>query len=227
MICIDFFAVRGMEFLVIDDRYSNYPVVYRALSLSPSGVGSMLWSIVRSFGVPERLTTDGGTAFTSHEMGEFLKDWGVDHHQTATYIPHSNLQAEVVVRSVTRFFEECMGPGGSLDIDRFAKATITYQNTPCRYLGLSLGQIKFFRYLRNQVPVDPSKLKLRPEWVLTAEQREVALARCHVAGENFWSHAKRDHGELVVGQDVHIQDQTEVHKGKLRTTRGVLEVCGH
>ena len=38
MICIDFFAVRGMKFLVVVDRYSNYPIVYKAPSLSSSGV---------------------------------------------------------------------------------------------------------------------------------------------------------------------------------------------
>ena len=76
------------------------------------------------------------------------------------------------------------------------------------------------------MPVDPSKLKLRLEWVLTAEQREVALARHHMAGEEFWCRATREHGELVVGQDVHIQDQAGVHKGKWRTTGRVVEVCG-
>ena len=77
------------------------------------------------------------------------------------------------------------------------------------------------------MPVDPSKLKLRPEWVLTEEQREVALVRRNVAGVEFWSHATREHGELVVGQDVHIQNPAGVHKGKWRTTGQVVEVCGH
>ena len=53
-----------------------------------------------SYGVPERITTDGRTAYTSHEMGKFLKDWGVEHHQTAAYHPYSNLRAEGAVRSV-------------------------------------------------------------------------------------------------------------------------------
>ena len=63
--------------------------------------------------------------------------------------------------------------------------------------------------------------------MLTAEQRELALARCHVAGEDFWFHATREHGDLIVGQDVHIQDQAGVHKGKWRTLGQVVEVCGH
>ena len=91
MICSNFFTVRGMEFLVVVDRYLNYPIVYRAPSLSSSGVVSVLRLIFTSFRVPDRLITYGGTAYTSHELGEFLKDWGVEHHQTVAYLPHSNL----------------------------------------------------------------------------------------------------------------------------------------
>ena len=135
VICRDFFAVRGMEFLIVVDRYSNYKYKYKALSLSSSGVVTVLRSIFMNYGVPERITTDGGTAYTSHETGEFLKDWGVEHHQTSAYQPHSNVQAEGAVRSVKRFVEECLGPGGNLDSDRFAKVMLAYQNTPCSYLG--------------------------------------------------------------------------------------------
>ena len=66
-------------------------------------------------------------------------------------------------------------------------------------LGLSPGQKKFARILRDQVPVDPSKMKLRPKWVLTADQREAALARHHVASEEFWSLATREHGDWRTG----------------------------
>ena len=94
IICSNFFTVWGMEFLVVVDRYSNYPIVYRAPNLTSAGVVSVLRSIFMSFEVPERMTTDRGTAYTSHEMGEFLRNWGVEHHQTAAYHPHSNLRAE-------------------------------------------------------------------------------------------------------------------------------------
>ena len=60
----------------------------------------------------------------SHEINKFLNDWVVKHHQTAAYHPHSNLYAEGAVRSVKYFVEECLGPGGSLDNDKFAKAML-------------------------------------------------------------------------------------------------------
>ena len=37
----------------------------------------------------------------------------------------------------------------------------------------------------------------------------------------------KEHGDLTVGQDVHVQDQAGINKGKWRTTGKVVEVCGH
>ena len=76
------------------------------------------------------------------------------------------------------------------------------------------GQILVVRMLWDQVPVELNKLKLRPEWVLTAEQRELAMARCHVAGQEFWSQATREHQYLTVSQDSKVQNQAEIDKGK-------------
>ena len=85
------------------------------------------------------------------------------------------------MRSVKCVVEESMGPGGNLNNDKFGTAMLTYWNTPCRFLGLSPAQILFARMLRDKVPVVNAKLKIRGGWVLTVEQRELALARCHVA----------------------------------------------
>ena len=119
-------------------------------------------------------------------MMQFLSDWGVIHHVTSAYTPHSNLRAEVGVKSVKKCIKDALGPWGCLDTDRFARGLMQYRNTPCRYLGLSPAQILFARSLRDAVPVAPEKLQLRPEWVLTAQQRETALAKRHLAGEESW-----------------------------------------
>ena len=63
--------------------------------------------------------------------------------------------------SVKRFVEESMEPGGNLNKDQLAKAMLTYKNMPCRFLGLSPAQILFARMLRDKLPVEPAKLKLK------------------------------------------------------------------
>ena len=54
----------------------------------------------------EKMTTDGGMAFTSQDMRMFLLDLGLEHHQTSLNQSHLNLRAE---GSVKRCMEECKG----------------------------------------------------------------------------------------------------------------------
>ena len=112
-----------------------------------------------------------------------------------------------------------------MDTDAFAAAMLTYRNTPCRFLGVSPAQILFARKLRDGVCVAPEQLKLRAEWVLTAEQREQALAKRHAAGEEFWSRASKEKGEFTLGSTVIVKRQRGPTKGKLETS-GTVDLKG-
>ena len=63
--------------------------------------------------------------------------------------------------------------------------------------------------------------------MLTAEQRELVMARLHAVGKEFWSWATRENGDLTVGQDVHVQTQAGIDKEKWRTTGKMVELFGH
>ena len=82
-----------------------------------------------NFWVPERMTTDGAIAYKSLEMGEFIRNWGVEHHQTAAYQPHSNLWAEGAVRSVQKFVEECVSRTDSVHEDAPGSSACGAQQT--------------------------------------------------------------------------------------------------
>ena len=77
-ICSDYLQYRGVNYVVIVDRYSNWPSV---LKVKP-GVGSKqlineLKAHCETFGIPEELSFDGGPQYTSTEMMKFLADWGI------------------------------------------------------------------------------------------------------------------------------------------------------
>ena len=125
------------------------------------------------------MATDGGAAYVAEGTRRFLENWGVKQRISTAYNPHANLRAETAVKSMKRLIARNTGPRGSLDTDAVAVALLQYRNTPDRDTGRSPAQVLFCRKLRDAVPVQPADLQLRPEWLLTCEARERALARRH------------------------------------------------
>nr|XP_039263276.1 uncharacterized protein K02A2.6-like [Styela clava] len=118
-ICSDYFTYRGKDYVVIVDRYSNWPMVFRSESGAHGLVKRLRESFV-TFGIPEEMTSDGGPQFTSGITQEFLKSWGVRHRITSVANPHANCRAELGVKTVKRMLADNVGPSGSLDVDKFS-----------------------------------------------------------------------------------------------------------
>ena len=67
-IVADFCQVKGKEFLVIVDRYTSWPVVYKFGKCTSVEVVKVFRKVFETYGVCEKLTTDGGTPFIRHEF---------------------------------------------------------------------------------------------------------------------------------------------------------------
>ena len=95
------------------------------------------------FRLPEELSSDGQSTYTSQETKDFLKAWGVRHRLSLTYIPHSNTRVELGVKAMKRLMRDNTGPRGELDNDAFARALLMFCNTSMQGIGLSPAQIVF------------------------------------------------------------------------------------
>ena len=88
MIRSDYFTYNSKEYVVIVDRYSNWPMVYR-LESGAEGLVKRLRETFVTCGIPEELTSDGGPQLTAGNTQDFLHAWGFDtgSHLLQTHMP--------------------------------------------------------------------------------------------------------------------------------------------
>ena len=228
-ICADYFTTEGIGYLVVVDRYSNWPSVQRASNgeATSKNLINELKKHATTFGIPEELSSDGGPQFTSYETQQFLQDYGIHSRISSVAYPHSNCRAEIGVKTMKRLLKDNTGPGGSLNTDHVLRAILQYRNTPDPDTGLSPAQVIFGRQIRDFTPVLPGLYRPRLEWKKTMQKREEALAKRHVrTQERLTEHTQRL-PPLKVHDHVYIQNQTGNYPRRWQRTGVVVEVKQH
>ena len=219
----DYFHYHGKCYLVIVDRYSHWPMVYRAENGS-AGLVKLLRRVFSTFGVAEEIASDGGKEFTAGETQTFLQNWSVHHRLSSVAFPHSNCRAELAVKQVKRIITSNISPSGSLDVDSFHKAILSYRNTIDPVTKFSPALAVFGRQMRDGLPVLPGKYNPHNTWRELLEHREKALAKRHVAHHEAWSEHSKKLPALPVGTKVFIQNQVGHNPRRWERTGTVMEV---
>ena len=222
-ICADYFYHAGNYFLVVVDRYSNWPIVKQSRQGS-RGLITTLREIFVTYGISEELSSDGGPEFSAYETKMFLKNWGVKHRMSSVAYPHSNCKAEIGVKQVKRLLLDKTDSGGSLNTDAFGRALLEYRNTPDKTTKLSPSQCLFGRPIRDFIPIHPGKYLPHPTWREILRAREEALRVRHMKDFERLNEHTKHLSPLKVGDAVRIQNQTGPHPTKWSKTGRVVEV---
>ena len=227
-IVADFFTVDA-TYLALADRYSNWLSIFKLRKDDSEHVIEALRKYFSRWGVAVNITTDGASVFTSAAMKAFLNRWGVHHRVSSAYYQGANKPAEVGVKSAKRLVMENLGPGGSLDTDKFARALLVHRNCPDAESGLSPAQIIFGRELRDHLPALVSRYQPRQEWRLEADLRAQAMAKRHGRMEKWLQHGAKALPPLNLGDTVAIQDQAANNgkAGRWNKSGIVIETLPH
>lgn len=223
MVCSDYLTFHSKEYMVLVDRYSNWPMVFRSAN-GAKGLTSNLRDAFSTFGIPEELSSDGGPQYTADETKTFFKSWGVYHRLSSVANPHANSRAEIAVKQVKRILEENISPTGSLNVDKFQKAMLTYRNTPDPTTGVSPAMILFGRPIRDMIPAPLGNYAPHETWRELLDHRERAMAKRHVKNHERWSEHTHTLHPLKVGENVFVQNQSGNHPKRWEKTGVIIEV---
>ena len=81
--------------LTVVDRFTRWPVAIPIADINAETViDALTHSWIAVYGVPEVITTDRGSQFSSTIFNQLLKNWGIRHNMTTAYHPESNGMVE-------------------------------------------------------------------------------------------------------------------------------------
>ena len=206
-VAADMFLLEGHTYMVYADRLTGWlEVAHFPGDATSSKVITHLRRFFMRWGVPEQLSTDGGTNLASSEVAEFLDKWGVAARVSSAHYPQSNGRAEAAVKVAKRVLRGNTGAGGSLDCDKATQAILQYLNTPLRGIDKSPAQLAAGRQLRDGVPVARQYYKVDQHWRRALRSREKHMTQSQAELPTARGEVPRQLPALKVGDKVLIQD---------------------
>lgn len=93
---------KGNVHLVgIIDSFTKFVILRPLRNTSTNGVLKVLNELTQFFGVPKRIISDRGTAFTSNSFKQYCNDNDILHSKTAVQTPRANGQIECYFRTIS------------------------------------------------------------------------------------------------------------------------------
>ena len=222
-VACDYFQYMNTDYVVLVDRYSGWPMVFKSEGGANALVRHLRETFV-TFGIPEEITSDGGPQFTAGVTQAFLEAWKVHHRKTAVANPHANSRAEIAVKTVKRLLMANVGSSGSLDTDGFQKAMLTYRNSIDPETKASPALILFGRPIRDAIPIPLGRYCPHDTWRETMTFREKALAKRHSREHEKWAEHTQLLQPLQVGDHVYLQNLMGNHPKRWERTGVIVEV---
>ncbi len=199
-VATDLFEIKGKHFLIIMDRYSGWPEVYKMGDCPTSEkIIARLVNYFSQVGCPLRLLSDGGRQFVSKEMEDFLKRWGINHRVSSPHYHQSNGLAEAGVKSVKALLKKC---GGDINA-KFSEGYLELRNTP-RPGGKSPAEIVYGQPMRSRVPAHHKAFDKK--WLVSLEEHDAKMSKLALKSVDHYNKSAKSLSQLEAGMKVIMQD---------------------
>ena len=232
---MDYFEYAALKFLVIADRFTGWPEVFRLNGKAITLVKTCR-NLFAQFGVPEELSFDGGPPFDSYEWKQFMIQWDIGRRQSSANYPQSNGRAELAVKSCKRLIKSNIDGHGNVDTHNMMKALLQYRNTPSAITGMSPAYMLYGRQLRDALPTPPAGSrdpapssyadrygKPSAVWDSIKKQRELTYSKKRLETTERYNTNTRTLPPLSVGDSVSIQNKSGPHPLRWDRTGQVVE----
>ena len=84
-VATDYCDVKGHHYIILVDRFSNWPVVYKVnpgtYNSGAKGLLCVLREVFARFGVPDEVSSDGGPEYHAEATQKFFERWGIRHRK--------------------------------------------------------------------------------------------------------------------------------------------------
>ena len=220
-ICADYFSYKGVNYVIIVDRYSGWPIVRKAKE-GATGLIHELKEAASTFGIPEELSSDGGPEFTAVATEKLFCQWGAHHRVSSVAHARSNGRAEVGVKSMKRLLMDNTGPNGHLNTDNFLEAILQYRNTPDAATGISPARYIFHRPIRDFLP--DINIGQVMDWEAVSKEHQEAREKHSTKNLSALQEHTRELPKLHIGNKVFVQNQVGINPTRWDLTGVVTEV---
>ncbi|XP_011664712.2 uncharacterized protein K02A2.6-like [Strongylocentrotus purpuratus] len=197
----DLFSLKGKDYMVTVDYYSNFFEVDRLDNTSSQLVIRKLKAHFARYGSPTQVVSDNGPQYTSAVFRQFASEWDFEHLCSSPGNSRANGKAESAVKTAKRIIMK----SDKSRSDTYL-ALLDHRNTPSQGLDTSPAQRLMNRRTRTLLPTSASLLE--PRVIREREKMQLRIAK---QAYNYNKSAK-DLTPLQEGDTVRMQPLVQGQK---------------
>ena len=152
----DLFTIEGRNYLITYDYFSQFFEIDYLKETNSEEVISKLKHHFARHGIPERVISDNGPQYSSHQFKMFAKSWNFSHETSSPGNSKSNGAAEAAVKIAKSLMKKCRVSREDPYI-----GLLNIRNTPQEGMTSSPAQRLMGRRTRTLMPTFVDRLKPR------------------------------------------------------------------